>query len=317
MRNGAQVVDAHVHIGSFSVVENLQGAIETKEDLFGFRTKYADTWNSQYDAEPYDNTPNLIKTMDRYGVDKAVVMARPGAADSFVVEMASAFPDRLRPAIRLISEQELFGYVKDPAPIREKAPEVIRHFVKEHNICAVSEVFIRGLTNEVHPERIADDFDPIMTTLSEVGIPISFPTAWSQWKGGLHYGDPLWVDEVAGRHPDVPIVLCKMGRGFVGPFENALMVAVRNNNVYFDLVQTTSEHLRRAVDAIGAHRILFGTDWDVLSSYVCRPYDVHEWSLSIIEGAGLTEEEEAQILGLNSMRLFGLDQPDGTPGQQD
>ena len=310
MRNGAQVVDAHVHIGSFSVVENLQGVIETKEDLFGFRTKYADMWNRQFSDTPYDNTPNLIAAMDKYGVDRAVVMARPGASDSFVVEMASAYPDRLKPAIRLISEQELNGYVLDPASIRERAPEVIRHFVDEHNICAVSEVFIRGLTTEVHPERIADDFDPIMSTLSEVGIPISFPTAWSQWKGGLHYGDPLWVDEVAGRHPDVPIVLCKMGRGFVGLFENALMVAVRNANVYFDLVQTTSEHLRRAVDAIGADRILFGTDWDVLSSYVSRPYDVHEWALSIIEGAGLTSEEEALILGLNSMRIFGFDQPD-------
>ena len=310
MRNGAQVVDAHVHIGSFSVVENLQDVIETKEDLFGFRTKYAEMWNRQFSDTPYDNTSNLIAAMDRYGVDRSVVMARPGASDSFVVEMASAYPDRLKPAIRLISEQELNGYVLDPASIRERAPEVIRHFVDEHNICAVSEVFIRGLTTEVHPERIADDFDPIMSTLSEVGIPISFPTAWSQWKGGLHYGDPLWVDEVAGRHPDVPIVLCKMGRGFVGLFENALMVAVRNANVYFDLVQTTSEHLRRAVDAIGADRILFGTDWDVLSSYVSRPYDVHEWALSIIEGAGLTAEEQEQILGLNAMRIFGFDQPD-------
>ena len=310
MRNGAQVVDTHVHIGSFSPVENLRGVIKTKEDLFGFRSTHPDIWNRQFGATPYDNTPNLIAVMDKYGVDRAVVMARPGATDSFVVEMASAYPDRLRPAIRLISEQELEGYVLDPSPIRERAPQVIRQFVDEHNICAVSEVFVRGLTTEIHPERIADDLDPIMSTLSEVQIPISFPTAWSQWKGGLYYGDPLWVDELAGRHPNVPIVLCKMGRGFVGPFENALMVAVRNANVYFDLVQTTSEHLRRAVDAIGASRILFGTDWDVLSSYVAQPHDVHTWSYSIIEGAGLTAEEQEQILGLNALRLFGFDQLD-------
>ena len=104
MRNGAQVVDAHVHIGSFSVVEDLQDEIQTKEDLFGFRTKYAELWNRQFDDTPYDNTPNLIRAMDKYGVDKSVVMARPGASDAFVVEMAKAFPDRLRPAIRLISE---------------------------------------------------------------------------------------------------------------------------------------------------------------------------------------------------------------------
>jgi hypothetical protein len=34
--------------------------------------------------------------------------------------------------------------------------------------------------------------------------------------GGLFPGDPLWADEVALRHPTVPIILTKMGRSIAG-----------------------------------------------------------------------------------------------------
>lgn len=306
MRNGMLVVDAHVHIGSFDAVEGINDLIRTKEDLFGFRTRHAEIWNQQFDQEVLDNTDRLVAVMDAQGVDRALVMARPGASDHAVVEMAKRHPDRLVPAIRIVSDQELHGYVEEPEAVRSGAAALVREYVEQHDIRAVSEVFIRGLTRELHPEAIADDLAPIMDVLEEFGLPISFPTGWSQWKGGLYYGDPLWVDEVAGRYPSVPIILCKMGRGFVGMFESALMVAVRNSNVYFDMVQTTPAHLRRAVDSIGAGRILFGTDWDVLSGYVRDPWDVHAWSFNTLEEASLSERDLEYILGRNAERLFGL-----------
>jgi predicted TIM-barrel fold metal-dependent hydrolase len=64
----------------------------------------------------------------------------------------------------------------------------------------VGEIFIRSLTNEIHPERIAKDLEGLMGVVARNDVPIQFPTAWSQFPGGLFYGDPLWVDEVAMRH---------------------------------------------------------------------------------------------------------------------
>jgi hypothetical protein len=111
----------------------------------------------------------------------------------------------------------------------------------------VGEIFIRALTNEIHPEKIARDLDPFMQTVARYQVPIQFPTAWSQVPGGLYYGNPIWVDEVAHRHPSVPIILTKMGRSITTYFDSALTVALRNVNIYFDVVGTCPEHLRIAV----------------------------------------------------------------------
>ena len=104
----------------------------------------------------------------------------------------------------------------------------------------VGEIFIRSLTDEIHPEQIAKDLDGMMKVVSKHGVPIQFPTAWSQFPGGLFYGDPLWVDEVAMRHPNVPIILTKMGRSIGRYFDSAMTVAMRNVNIYFDVVGTNA-----------------------------------------------------------------------------
>ena len=57
------------------------------------------------------------------------------------------------------------------------------------------------------------------------------------------------------------IVITKIGRSIQHLFENAMMVALRNANVYFDIVRIHQAHLRHAADKLGSERILFGTDW--------------------------------------------------------
>src|SRR5437762_1232765 len=114
-----------------------------------------------------------------------------------------------------------------PVRTREWAPEEIERCLTKLKMKGVGEIFIRSLTNEIHPERIANDLDGLMKVVSKHGAPIQFPTAWSQFPGGLFYGDPLWVDEVALRHPKVPIILTKMGRSVGRYFDSAMTVAMR------------------------------------------------------------------------------------------
>ena len=82
-------------------------------------------------------------------------------------------------------------------------------------------------------------------------VPLPTPSTWT---------------EIAGRYPDVPIVLTKMGRGIAHYFESALIVAMRNPNVYFDRTYSSGEvHIRRAVRTIGlSDRMMFGSDWAVV-----------------------------------------------------
>ena len=74
----------------------------------------------------------------------------------------------------------------------------------------------------------------MMNVVAKHGVPIQFPTAWSQFPGGLFYGDPLWVDEAATRLRTVPIILTKMGRSIGLYFDSAMTVAMRNVSVYFE-----------------------------------------------------------------------------------
>ena len=170
----------------------------------------------------------------------------------------------------------------------------------------LGEIFIRALTREVDSERIAYDLKPMMDAVSHYGVPVQFPTAWTQFPGGLFYGNPIWADEVACRYPETPIILTKMGRSLVTYFEPCLAVAMRNVNVYFDVVGTCPEHLRKALDTIGSKRILFGSDWSATWRWVRDPDELYTLRLKVLDDANVTEEEREDILWRNTERLFKL-----------
>jgi predicted TIM-barrel fold metal-dependent hydrolase len=147
-----------------------------------------------------------------------------------------------------------------------------------------------------------------MNAVAKYRVPIQFPTAWSQFPGGLFYGDPLWADEVALRHPTVPIILTKMGRSIGRYFDSAMTVAMRNVNIYLDVVGTNPEHLRFAVDKIGSERILFGTDWSATWRWISVPMSLHKLRMKVVDDAKLSEADRRNILADNAIRLFHLEQ---------
>ena len=90
------------------------------------------------------------------------------------------------------------------------------------------------------------------------------------------------------RHPNVPIILTKMGRSIGRYFDSAMTVAMRNVNIYFDVVGTNPQHLRFAIDKIGAHRIMFGTDWSATWRWISVPTTLHKLRLKVLDDANLT-----------------------------
>jgi predicted TIM-barrel fold metal-dependent hydrolase len=304
----AMIIDTHVHILNFPSLDDLGDKIRTMEDGIAFRTKFPDLYYAVQQETPSDNTDALIATMDRYNVAHALVQARPGKiTNEQVAAAAHRHPGRLSPLVRVGTEQVAFGYADDPAPLREQTPEIVAHGIEKLGMKGMGEMLPRTITNEIHPEKIARDFEPLMRTLARYQVPIQIPTGWSQFVGGLYYGDPLWIDEVAGRNPDVPIVITKMGRSIQHLFDNAMMVALRNANVYFDIVGTSPAHLRHATDKLGSERILFGTDWSATWRWMTEPADIYTQRLRTVEAAGLTEAERENVLWRNAARLFKLD----------
>ena len=302
------IIDSHVHVWSYPALFDVEDKIKTTEDLITFRTRHPDLYDRTLTEDPVDNSDHLIAHMDERGIDKALVQARPGSVtNDQVAESVRRHPDRLFGLMRIGHDQEAaYEYLEDPAPVRFGAADEVAHCIEDLGMKGLGEIFVRALTREVEPERIAYDLEPMMEAVDHYGVPIQFSTAWSQFPGGLFYGNPIWVDEVAARHPDVPVILTKMGRSMVTYFEPCLAVAMRNANVYFDVVGTCPEHLRKALDTIGSKRILFGSDWSATWRFVREPDELYTMRLKVLDDAGVNDDEREDILWRNTARIFKL-----------
>ncbi|HKE00478.1 MAG TPA: hypothetical protein VKE69_05675, partial [Planctomycetota bacterium] len=102
-------------------------------------------------------------------------------------------PDRIVVAFDTDAETPRHKELPTYKATREKAPDEIERALTTLGMRGVGEVFVRSLTNEVNPEKIAKDLSGIMRVAEKHGVPVQFPTAWSQFPGGLFYGDPVWA----------------------------------------------------------------------------------------------------------------------------
>lgn len=301
------IIDMHTHPFGAPSYRDLSDKIRTVADLVGFRTKYPDLYNARLTEDFVEFVHELVEDMDRHGVSRSIIQPTGGrGTNELVADAVKKHPARLVGLFRIGHDQEAAGYVDDPGLIIKVASDQIAYCVEKLGLKGMGETMVRAFTTELHPEKIAKDLRPVMETLADFRIPMMIPTGWSQFPGHLYFSDPTFVDEIAGRYPNVPIILTKMGRGIDHYFEVSLAVAMRNANVYFDTVTTTAVHLRRAVDTIGASRIMFGSDWSPTWRCVREPADLYTLRLKPIRDAGLSEEDTKQILWKTAAGLFQI-----------
>lgn len=301
------IIDVHTHPFGFPSYRGLADKIRTTADLASFRTRYPDLYQARLTESPEDFVDELIADMDKHGVSKALIQATPGkVSNEQVANAVKKYPRRLFGLFRIGHDQEAAGYVEDPEPIREAAPKEIAICVEKLGFKGMGETMVRAFTLELHPERVVKDLQPIMDAVAKHKIPIMFPTGWTQFPGQLYFGDPVFVDEIAARYPAVPIILTKMGRSVEHYFQSSLAVAMRNVNVYFDTVGTTPQHLRTAVEAIGADRVMFGSDWSGTWRWVREPADLYTMRLRTVRDANLSSQDEEKILWRTAAKLFGI-----------
>jgi len=312
-RRGARfLLDCHVHVGGSPALRALIDQVQTPKDWLALRGKQPEAFAKAASQSQVDNSDDLIAAMDKNGVTHALIQPTPGkdASNQLVADAARKHKGRLFPIYR---PEALLGDLgtgtmekPDRKQLSENARQVadaIQGRIPELGMVGMGEFIVGGfVTTALDPIDIARDMGPIMEALRPNKLPIQLPTATSGWKGGLFYiYEPLWVDELAGNFPDVPIVLTKMGRGIPTSFDACLVVAKRNANVYFDLTDSHEDHLRKAIDEIGAHRIMFGTDLHGLS--VNYAYEV---GYEIMDGAHPSKEEREWISWRTVDELYQL-----------
>jgi hypothetical protein len=268
------LIDCHCHVGSGPTVAELAPTIHSPQDWGALRTKQPEKFAKAVSEDAVDDSAILLRAMDKYGVTHAIIQTAPGKGtnNQMVLDAAKNSKGRFFPIYRPEAVSNAAARGTLGVDYGGEVSKVVRQIADELQSPAMSATRGVGeivpITTEIHPAKITRDMAPIMEVLKARGdLPIMFPTGYTGWKGVHYYVfSPIWVDEVAATFPTVPIVLTKMGRSIRASFDACMSVAMRNANVYFDMTDTSAEHLREAISIIGAQRIMYGSDLSAISS---------------------------------------------------
>jgi len=115
---------------------------------------------------------------------------------------------------------------------------------------------------------------------------------------------------------DVPISLAHCGTAKTDEDYRAIFPLIAAHpNVSCDVAAATgysAEFVGRLVNAVGAHKVMYGTDWPYWSngidSYVAGP---RRWRMIAHECPGLTHDDKRRILADNAERFVRNELPDG------
>ena len=307
------LVDVHVHIGITARAEALAEKIHSAKDYALLRSKDPKLFAEIVSDEQIDNSDLLVKVMEENGVTHAIIQATPGrdASNQRVADIARRHRGRFFPLYRPEIAMDAIGagnLTKNPdkAVFSRNARSIaedIESLLPELGMIGVGEIIPGGVvTASSDPFEIVRDMGPIMEALRPGNLPIQIPTGWSGWQGGLHYiFNPIWVDELAGNFPDVPIVLTKMGRGFRASFDACAVVAMRNASVYLEMTDAQPEHVQEALQRIGHERIMFGTDLSGISVNYA-----YEEGFHILDGVKLNAEQWEWIAWRTANKVYRL-----------
>jgi predicted TIM-barrel fold metal-dependent hydrolase len=201
-------------------------------------------------------------------------------------------PDAPRRAERAVQELKLRGICLFPAmqrySLHEPSVKAVLDIVTMHQKSAPAAVFVHCGALSVGVRQ-------------KLGLPSRFD---------VRHGNPLDLHLLAAEHPDVPFIIPHFGAGFL---REALLVADLCPNIYLDTSSsnrwlgyhpglTLAEVFRRAIDTIGANRLLFGTD----SSFFPRGWNrpIYDAQVSALAAAGADEKAREHIFATNFDRLF-------------
>jgi len=215
----------------------------------------------------------LVNSMDRAGVDKAVIFPFVENPDNdYIAQTVKKFPDRV------------IGF----ACINPWLPGALDELRR-----SVKELGLKGL--KLHPllHGYAIDnhqlVDPVFKACQEMDIPII-----------AHGGESLFTmphafEEMARTFPKVKLIMAHAG--FMYSTDQAIRAAKRNENLYLDMTATTAWDVTHAVEEVGPERILMGSD---------TPFMHYEVEMKKIEMAIPDPGIRKMIMGENALNLLGM-----------
>ncbi len=244
-------------------------------------------------SQEEDFAQRWVKELDRYGIIKIGMMVGPESWDEFG-DALKRFPDRF------------YGYA-NINPLIPEAEEQARYVIRELGFHGYK---LYPVLNNFH--TYDKEAYKIYQIADELKVPVLHHFGISIGAGvNLRYGNPLDLQPAARDFPDVNFGIAHLGAGM---FRETLLLFYQQDNVYVD---TSGSNIwmryipypsdlrgvmKRALEAGGPERIVFGTD----SSMFPRGfrYDILEKQLRIFKELKLSDDALEQIFSKNVLTLM-------------
>lgn len=278
----------------------------------------------------------ILEQMDKYHIDKAIGLRGLGLVDlpkenELMIQLAREHGDRL-PAV-------MIGFTFPPGVQVQKgvpdfngedAAREIEPLLDLPEVKGVGEWSLTAASGMMDWPELFARYRPILDVIAEHKSAVMFHTGACPYthNRALWFFNPVFVDDVAGEYPEIPIIIGHMGvQGYFyyGTYADmALLTAARHPNVYLETSSAPFEVVEKAVcdPAIGPEKLIFGTDTPAPYTYYkyrgefypsytkspppFMPPDHYKYDLANIERLSIPDREKELILGGNITRVLGL-----------
>jgi uncharacterized protein len=302
MYRPARIVDSHIHLstaGTRAVKLRRMASLDPRL-VQAYQRRWDESLTSRREEGPEAEPPEVravaarwAAALDSAGVARAVFFTSPDYHDDLLTFVS-------------LDPKRFVGYTTVD-PTDPTSADLLRRHVDE---CGV-----RGLKlyPMAHGFRVDDERCRVVYEVCEsrsVPVIVHFGISIAA-NHDLRYGNPIDLSGPALRFPGVTWIIPHFGAGFFG---EALMVAAQYQNVFIDTSSsnnwvkwmprplTVAELFGRTVDAIGARRLIFGTD----SSFFPRGYrtNILNEQLGICQSLGLSPDDIDNIFCMNIERIL-------------
>ena len=230
----------------------------------------------------------LLKRMDKAGVDKAVTWLQPSymreidKANDYVHKAMKKYPDRILG----------FGWV-DPNLGVEKAKKDVKKFINEYGFYGVK---LNGAQNNFYID------DP------NLSIPVIKEIAETNKLLALHVGadaydrtNPFRVAKIAKQFPKLKILMVHMGGVAFDDLTNAAVeVAKENSNLTLIGSGVRTIPILKAIKILGSSRVCFGSD---------TPFELMHVEVARYKALldNIPEDDRFNVMAKNIARLLNLE----------
>ncbi len=225
--------------------------------------------------------------MQMTGVDRTCLMPHPQFAGNIypnqadmifqaetLVEITNAYPDIFLPLLFI-----------NPSLPPAFTLELMEKYIRNGPIIGA----------KFHISMIADDerYEPIYDFLEKHDIPLLFHSWYKTTQRTTFESTPADIAKMAKKHPSLRILMAHL----TGAKIRGIQDIKAYPNVLLDTSGSQPEegYLERAIEELGADRVLFGSDY---------PIRAFSTQLGRIESVSLSDEDRAKVLYKNALKFF-------------